>query len=436
MKLKGRIFPTIFFVLSVFLLLYTFYKSEVVWKGTRINYYTLYYLLGSILLVSSIFIFFINYKIREYFFIIFLSILSTLYIFEFYLNSIESIIISKIYKDRTGEKFDKREKFEIYSDLKKNDESVVLNVAPVFHLTNNKLIPLSGISNSQTIHCNENGYYSIYQSDRYGFNNPDSEWDQKEIEYLLVGDSYLHSACVNRPNDITSVLRTLSNKSALNLGYGLNGPLLQYAGLREYLSKNVKNVLWFYYEGDDLFNLEISLKNKILNKYINDLNYSQNLKKLQPAIDNLNELNMSIKLKNNEKYDSEILKSKIINFIKIYSSRSKFFSKSDDKVLNKTEFSKILALAKNLAVKNNSKFYFVYLPEYSRYKDNYDNTNYREVKKIVKQLQIPFIDIHTEVFEKEENPLNLFPFKLSGHLNVDGYKKVSEKIYKLTSDNK
>mgnify|MGYP001280612209 FL=1 len=119
MKLKGRIFPTIFFVLSVFLLLYTFYKSEVVWKGTRINYYTLYYLLGLILLVSSIFIFFINYKIREYFFIIFLSILSTLYIFEFYLNSIESIIISKIYKDRTGEKFDKREKFEIYSDLKK-----------------------------------------------------------------------------------------------------------------------------------------------------------------------------------------------------------------------------------------------------------------------------------------------------------------------------
>ena len=117
-------------------------------------------------------------------------------------------------------------------------------------------------------------------------------------------------------------------------------------------------------------------------------------------------------------------------------SRSKFFSKPDDKVLNKTEFSKILALAKNLVLKNNSKFYFVYLPEYSRYKDNYDNTNYHEVKKIVKQLQIPFIDIHTEVFEKEENPLNLFPFKLSGHLNVDGYKKVSEKIYKLTSDNK
>ena len=58
------------------------------------------------------------------------------------------------------------------------------------------------LSNSETIHCNENGYYSIYQSDRYGFNNPDNEWDKKEIEYLLVGDSFTHGDCVNRPNDI------------------------------------------------------------------------------------------------------------------------------------------------------------------------------------------------------------------------------------------
>ena len=25
----------------------------------------------------------------------------------------------------------------------------------------------------------------------YGFNNPDEEWDKKEIEYLIVGDSML-----------------------------------------------------------------------------------------------------------------------------------------------------------------------------------------------------------------------------------------------------
>ena len=440
MKLMSRIFPKIFFVLSVFLLLYTFYKSEIVWKGTRIDYYTLYYLLGWILLVFSIFIFFINHKIKEYIFIIFLSFLSALYIFEFYVNSLEINLKSKIYKDRNEKIYDERETFEIYSDFKKNDESVVLTVAPNFHLTNNKLIALSGASNSKTIHCNENGYYSIYQSDRYGFNNPDSEWDEKEIEYLLVGDSYTHSACVNRPNDITSVLRTLSNKSAVNLGYGLNGPLLQYAGLREYLSKNVKNVLWFYYEGNDLINLNNELESTILNKYLDNSNFSQDLKNKQKKIDDL--CNIAIEkefttLENRNIYKKlDILKLSAVRTLLYNYVPDKYRPKQQSRPKAGEKFYEILRLAKNLTLKNNSKFYFVYLPEYSRYKSDYDNTDYHEVKKIVKQLQIPFIDIHAEVFEKEKNPLNLFPFKLKGHFNVNGYKKVAEKVYKITSDNK
>ena len=124
----------------------------------------------------------------------------------------------------------------------------------------NVLLPLSGLSNLETILCNENGYYSIYQSDRYGFNNPDNEWDKKEIEYLLVGDSFTHGACVNRPSDIGSVLRNLSDKSVLNLGMSSNGPLIEYATLREYLGKNIKKVLWIYYEGNDLRNLELEKK--------------------------------------------------------------------------------------------------------------------------------------------------------------------------------
>ena len=52
---------------------------------------------------------------------------------------------------------------------------------------------------------------------RYGFNNPDTEWDKEEIEYLLIGDSFVHGACVNRPNDISSVLRNLSKAALINL---------------------------------------------------------------------------------------------------------------------------------------------------------------------------------------------------------------------------
>ena len=170
----------------------------------------------------------------------------------------------QLYEKQTGNKWDGRNKLEIYKDLKKINNAIVVKVSPIRHLNKNySVFPLSGISNSETIYCNENGYYSIYQSDRYGFNNPDTEWDKKEIEYLLIGDSFAHGACVNRPHDIASVLRNLSNKPSLNLGYSANGPLIEYATLREYLPTNIKKVAKYIIINP--FNLIVPLKPLTLN---------------------------------------------------------------------------------------------------------------------------------------------------------------------------
>ena len=209
------------------------------------------------------------------------SILFSVYFFESYILfkdylSTDQILKNqllkeKIYKKSTGKNWDNRTRFQIYENKKKINNDIAIRFQPSYFLNkqNLSIFPLSGISNSETIHCNENGYFSIYQSDRFGFNNPDEEWNNKEIEYLLVGDSFTHGSCVNRPNDIASVLRTLSSKSALNLGYGGNGPLIEYATLREYVAPNVKNVLWVYCESNDLFELVIERQNKNLLKYLN-----------------------------------------------------------------------------------------------------------------------------------------------------------------------
>jgi len=53
---------------------------------------------------------------------------------------------------------------------------------------------------------------------------------------------------------------------------------------------------------------------------------------------------------------------------------------------------------------------------------------------LVKQLDIPVIDIHQEVFANHSDPLSLFPFRLSGHYNADGYSEVAKAI--VTSVNK
>ena len=70
------------------------------------------------------------------------------------------------------------------------------------------------------------------------------------------------------------------------------------------------------------------------------------------------------------------------------------------------------------------------MPEYNRYylKD-YKNKDYKKIENIIKNLNIPFIDINTKIFLKESNPLNFFPFALpEGHYTKQGFAKVAEVV--------
>ena len=435
MKFLRKFFSPSLLLLSIFLFSYTFYKSEIIWNGEKIHLYGVYYIFSFLLFIFSIFTFYLNRVVKEYLIISFIATLIGIYLCESYFTFVVYSktyhpFIEKIYKSETGNNFDSRTRIEIYNDLKKENPNITVTSYPFDYLKNkdNDILPLSGISNSKTIYCNENGYYSIYDSDRYGFNNPNEEWDKIKIDYLLIGDSFTHGACVNRPDDLASVLRTLSGEPALNLGYGNNGPLIEYATLREYLKPNITNVIWIYYEKNDLRGLSEELKNKILKFYLDDLNFSQDLKGKQ------NIINKMSRDKINEAHNQAFVR-KLIKFIKIYNLRyfifnppQKEFKNIDDQTIS--QFKKILELTKKLTIENQSKLYFVYLPEYTRYSnDDYKNDFYNIVKEILRKLDISFIDIHEELFIKEKNPLKLFPFELNNHYTVDAYRKIAKIIY-------
>ena len=140
----------------------------------------------------------------------------------------------------------------------------------------------------------------------------------------MVGDSFTHGACVNRPEDIGSVLRILSGKSVLNLGYSANGPLIEYATLKEYLLPKVKKVLWVYYEGNDFKDLKNELKNKILKNYLTDNNFKQNLILKQSEIDKLVDSKIKISVDPKHKIKKYILLSKTRSLlIKNFNSKIK-----------------------------------------------------------------------------------------------------------------
>jgi len=96
-------------------------------------------------------------------------------------------------------------------------------------------------------------------------------------------------------------------------------------------------------------------------------------------------------------------------------------------------FSKILIRANNMTEGWGGKLYFVYLPEFSRYNKDVIHDQYRKklaVIELVKNLNIPVIDIHQEVFSKHTDPLSLFPFRRNGHYTAKGYSRVANEIIK------
>ncbi len=408
----------------IFILIYVILKDYTPIKNINI----------SIIIFLIFLIFFLNSEIKKYFIIIFSSFIFSLYLFE--INFMYNIV-----------GFDYRNKIDSYFKLKQNDNDVRL-----FNLTlfkKEQIQTLSGISNVRTINCNEDGYYSIYLSDRYGFNNLDSEHNKKIIKFLLLGDSFAMGDCVNRPNDIASrLLNYESEKGVLTFSYPGTGILAQYATLREYLIPNVENVILFFFEGNDIQNLNDEIQNPILIKYLKDMNFSQNLKKNQNKLDNLMKSRF-FDLVEKKKISK---KQTFINFIKLYQLRRFFFGSNrkeihrqiannnlielkefneDSKNLSRLfhHFEYILNLINDLLKKQNTNLTIVYLPQYERYSVKYDNIYYKKLKDIAKRNRIKFIDVHEEIFQKEKNFLRLFPH-IKGHYNKEGYKQISDLIYK------
>jgi len=318
---------------------------------------------------------------------------------------------------------------------------------------NQNIMPLSSFSNKITVHCNELGYHSIYNSDRYGFNNPDTEWDKNIIDFFLVGDRFAHGDCVNEKNTIGGNLRRLSkNNSVINLGQGGNGPMMELASLREYLPLvKAKNVIWLYCETNDLVGdgrtegLNLELKNLILKNYLIDENFSQNLYLKQELID----LKAKKKLQEYENYISKSKKeSKFFKFIKLFQTRYLIKNQIINSFINKEkiieqkiskEFKDIIIKAKKFSHYNQSKFYFVYLTDINRYRSkNFDikKNDYQKVINFLTNSNVNFIDVHKELFEKHHNPLSLFSnSKKKGiyHYNENGYKEVANLIFKMVN---
>lgn len=190
--------------------------------------------------------------------------------------------------------FDTRSAFQVISELRSQDLNAHANLAGRIPMMeghsslasdSGAILPLGGVSHKLIVFCNESGRYVTYRSDEYGFNNPAEIWQQRPISIAAVGDSFAQGFCTDQSQSFMARIRDRFPRT-LTLGMVGNGPLLELAAVKEYLTAvKPQRVLWFFFEANDLQDLADESRNALLLRYLHEPGFSQRLMQRQPEID-------------------------------------------------------------------------------------------------------------------------------------------------------
>jgi hypothetical protein len=435
----------VFIFISVLALVYTYWRAEISYRGVVGSFYLKFYLISALGALFWGSVLWLKDRTRLNLVIIASTIIVGAYMVELFLYFTTASIWkepAQIAAER-GIPYDKRTKLDVIEDLKKEGKDVVPAFWPYNLLISKGAIgengkpfyPVSGVSKKTAVLCNETGKYAIYASDRYGFNNPDSVWDENQTEWLLIGDSFAHGNCVDTDMNIAGQISQLTHNAVINLGSGGNGPLIELATFIEYaVAKKPKRVIWTYCD-NDFFNLIQEQEVPTLMSYLKN-DFSQDLVNRQSEIDSY--LNKYLV----EQMEKEIADKKVgkkvreeqffTKFIRLYHLRKQTgLNIVDTNILGVPVdvtplYTEILTKVKNMISEWDGELYIVYLPTLMDYQNE---GKHKKVLDLVKSLGIPVIDIHSKVFANHPNPIELFPFELENHYTEEGYNMVSRAIF-------
>ena len=342
-----------------------------------------------------------------------------------------------------GAPFDERSKYQVVADLRAEGRRAY----PTFHVGDfltdphamsalRGVVPLGGVTRVLSVLCNETGTYTLFNSDRYGFNNDDAAYD-RPLDTLVVGNSYAQGFCVPPEDDVAAQLRA-HGRNAVSVGSAGNGPLLALASLMEYGPLlRPKTVLWLYYNGNDLLDLTIERDNPVLLGYLQGR--TQNLAARTAELDAL--LTSFIDAKYVERVlrleEAVPIADRIRAFLTAHKLRRLLRLDRDSWNPDKRPeaqlalFEQVLRQARSVASGWNGRIVFVYLPEWEHYAKAPSPIR-QPVLEMARRLGFPIVDF-ARVLDESDDPLSYFPFRIQNHYTPEGYRRLAGELAKRQS---
>ena len=375
--------------------------------------------------------------IKRQFVLVMISGLATLYAFEGYLGitEIEDPIPRRAAAAQAaGVDYDMRTKFEVVRDLRAAGESAYPSFQPWYWIDNlwpHDLKPFGSVSRSTTVLCNETGAFSIYLSDRYGFNNDDRIYD-KPVNVALIGDSFVHGACVPPGRDIAGQLRGLGLAAA---GLGVHGTstLSQLAVLREHARPLRPDwVVLVYFEGNDLADLHREAASPLLQSYL-DPAFSQHLIDRQANVDALlaRFFEQGIEVQR-AALDQRRLQIRVARFVKLSLLRRRLNLTARPPPIDSLPLlRRLLTQIKQETEGWGGRLMLVYMPARARFAQGARLSpqlmHRAAVLSVFASLNVPIVDVAAR-FARDADPLARYVFRSAAHLTPEAYAAVAALI--------
>jgi len=334
---------------------------------------------------------------------------------------------------------DTRTKLEALLEMRAKGERVfphlsgpLLSEAPIV-VNGRRVMPLSpSPANATVVFCNETGQYVRYESDEHGFNNPKGLWGAKAIDIVLIGDSFVHGACVESAMTIAGRLRSRW-PATLSLGVSGAGPLFELAVLREYATEIRPNVVvWFFFEGNDLSDLHREQQVPELSAYVQE-GHRQHLIMYQEGIDEglAAIVDRIVERQQQERHVSwsfERWVSETSRIAVLSNLRAVLGIRLPRKDHSVDPFPVLIREAKKSVQSWGGTLYFAYLPTYERYSEWLGDGPVERgaVLKAVQEAGVEIIDVH-RIFASYSNPRSFWVHP-NAHYTLDGYRIIADAI--------
>ena len=352
---------------------------------------------------------------------------------------------------------DNRNRYEVIMDLRAEGKDAWPIASPGNYIEDphipfkqKNILPLTSISNATIAYCNESGEYLVYQSDEYGYRNPQNIWPdtQTPLDIVIVGDSFSQGACVQDGQDVASHLRKYMPRT-VTMGFGGSSAMISYAQVKEATQQYpVKHLIWMVYEGNDLEELlNREMHNPILNQYLKQADFTQRSFAQHAKLETQYRAYVSERMDEYKKrgyidrHAHEIISFSIRDLLLLKHLReaaAAYTHKSSKRALQPIArfqeegvyqlYDSIVRAMKEHLDLHGVSLTVVYLPSWKHLHVPHESDQeiYRILTKTFLDHDVELIDIY-EIFRAHPDSKSLFYYP-SSHYNVQGYQLVADSL--------